>query len=367
MKICLFADAQSVHIRQLTQHLTIRGHQIHIITNKPADLPGATVERYVVPQPGVTNFRRWEGRRRKYLRDIFRQFDVVNVHFLADWGLEEMLADREPCDARVVATAWGSDIVDPPGETPASPLLTEGRRSLLRSADAVTTCGMSFARTVADYAQVPIEQIQVIPFGVNLSLFNPGLENTESENSIVGFFKGFRPVYGATVLLRAIPLILERIPTVRFDMIGDGVELAHCRALAAEFGVNDAITWFGRLDHSHLPRRISQWRLSAIPSIHEAFGVAALESQAMRVPVVASRVGGLVDTIQDGKSGILFPAGSHEALADSVMQLLSDHARSKQMGIAGYDKVRREFDWRGIAAQWEHLYERVRELAVCTI
>jgi|CXWL01.1.fsa_nt_gi glycosyltransferase involved in cell wall biosynthesis len=364
MKICLFADARSVHIRQLSLHLARRGHQVHVITHKPAQLSGATVEKFSIPPPGFSNPCRWASRRRRYLSDILRKFDVINVHFLADWGLTELLPDRESGDARLVATAWGSDVVDPPGEAPATAELTIAREGLLRAADAITTCGPTFAETVAQYASIPVISICVVPFGVDLSLFKPDAGKPEECNvARVGFFKGFRAVYGPTILVQAIPAVLAQCPHARFEMIGDGAELEICQTMARELGVDHAVEWVGRMDHSLLPDRLRRWQLSVIPSIHEAFGVAALESQAMSVPVVASRVDGLNDTVRDGETGLLIPVGDSDALAGAVVRLLQDSDRRRQMGLSGQEMVARHYRWDEVADQWVGLFSRVREQA----
>ena len=119
--------------------------------------------------------------------------------------------------------------------------------------------------------------------------------------------------------------------------------------------------WVGRMDHSLLPDRMKRWRLSVIPSIHEAFGVAALESQAMGVPAVASRVDGLNDTVRHGKTGLLFPAGDSDVLAGAVVRLLQDRKLWRRMSLAGREFVAQHYNWHDIAVQWVDLYSRVRE------
>jgi len=360
VKICLFADASSVHIQQLAPGLAARGHDVHVVTHKPTEVPGATVERFCVPGPSLTNPRRWEGRWVNYLRGFMRRFDVVNIHFLADWGLRF----RPPIieNACLVASAWGSDIVDPPGETPASDELRQTRVALLRRADAVTTCGRTFARVVADYAGIDPGNIDVLPFGVDVEAFQP-LEppmRTASGPYRVGFFKGFREVYGPTYLIQAIPLVLAQIPNTRFELVGDGAQLVLCQEMASNLGVSSSIDWIPRQPHSELPKLIARWDVTVIPSVQEAFGVAALESSAMEVPVVASDVGGLRDTVRDGRTGLLVPPRSPEALADALIMILQDADLRRRMGLAGREMVEREYDWRDLHDRWIEFYEQAR-------
>ena len=361
MKICLFGDARSIHIRQLATGLARRGHHLLVVTHKPAEISGVAVERFRVPAASVTNLRGWSGRQTQYLRGFLRRFDVVNIHFLADWGFrfDPPLIEQ----AALVATAWGSDIVDPPGETPASAELTEYRRTLLRRADAVTACGSNFARTVAEYAGVEAGHVEVVPFGVDLTRFRrrASSETRRPGPPRVGFFKGFRAVYGPTVLMNAIPLVLRAVPDTKFDLVGDGTELASCQAMAATLGVEHATTWIPRQPHEALPALLESWDLAVIPSVHEAFGVAALESSAMGVAVVASDVGGLADTVRHGETGLRVPPGDPAALAGAMIELLKDVERRRRLGQAGQAMVRRMYDQDRALDAWLRFYERACE------
>lgn len=361
MKICLFGDARSVHLRGLAQGLAGRGHHVHIVTHKPAVIPGVSVERFRIPGPTLANLRRWHTRHAQYLRGFLRRFDIANVHFLSDWGFTPEIMS----DGCLVASAWGSDIVPPPGEGPPSPELTATRVMLLRNADAVTTCGPTFAAAVATFAHIDTERIDVAPFGVDLKLFRPGEAAVKQcpDSHRVGFFKGFRQVYGPTFLVRAIPLVLDELPDTRFDLVGDGPQLTECRTLAAELGVDSSVQWIARQPHDNIPNLLAQWDLTVIASVYEAFGVAALESSAMGVPVVATDVGGLRDTVCHGKTGLLVPAKSVEALATAIVALLRDGPRRLQMGLAGRKWVREHFDRQRVLDQWVHTFHRALDRA----
>ena len=100
-----------------------------------------------------------------------------------------------------------------------------------------------------------------------------------------------------------------------------------------------------------------------IPSLRESFGAAALESSAMCVPVIASDVGGLPDTVRDGETGLLVPPGSPEALADAIVALLSDDQRRRRMGMAGREWVRKNYSWSDALDQWERVLTRACDRA----
>jgi len=382
MKVCLFGDARSVHLRRLAAELFARDVDVHIVTHKPAEVPGATVERFAVPGADWRNIRRWQGRRRRYLSRFLERFDVVNIHFIVDWGFDRDSLEQSLEHGCLVASAWGSDLVPPPGETLPSDDERTARRDLLRAAQVVTACGPAFAEVVARFADLSPSDVQVVPFGVDLELFRPNRDSSEGTigashsvdasgggdaSLIVGFHKGFRPVYGAKTLLDAIPLILSKHPVARFEMIGDGPELEECRAMAREAGVDRAIRWLPRMPHDAIPDALRRWSVCVIPSVHEAFGVAALEASATGIPVVASDVCGLRDTVQDGETGVLVPVADPPALAAAVVELLRDPARCREMGRAGRSFVEREYDANRVYDRWVRLYQDARERSLVMV
>lgn len=352
MNICMFADAQSVHVRRIALGLSKRGVEVHIRTKKPAEVPGAIVERFSIPDAGLLNPFRWSTRWRRYLREHMRRFDVVQVHFLADWGFTPEIID-EGC---FVATPWGSDIVPPPGEGAPEDELVAARKMMLRQAAAITAWGPRFAGQVGDFASIDAREVALLPLGVEPDLFCPkgsaGSPARSADRPTVGFFKGFREVYGAIYLIRAMPAVLAACPQARFHLIGEGPELSRCRQAADDLGIGGRIQWSPFTEHERLPAIIQEWSLSAIPSLCESFGAAALESSAVEVPVVASDVGGLPDTVRDGETGLLVPPGQPDALADAIRSLLQDERWREQMGRAGREIVVREFDWNRILDKW---------------
>lgn len=358
MKICLLGDAQSIHLQRISAGLAQRSLQVHVVTHRPAVIPGVTVQPFRVPPAGLTNLRRWSARRDHFLRGLLRDFDLVHLHFLADWGFTaEMLSD-----ATVAVTPWGSDITQPPGEGAPSEALLAARRMLLQNASLITAWGPRFARTIADYASVRVDQINVVPLGVDTQVFNRALYGwpADHQHPIVGFFKGFRPVYGASVFVKAMPRIAEAVPNVRCCMIGDGPEWEPCRQLALQSGMDSRIDWIARVPHRELPGHLARWQLSVIPSLRESFGLAALEASAMELPVVASDIGGLPDTVRHGVTGQLVPPADPAALADAIVALLTEGDLRRRMGRSGREVVERDFEWNDILDRWVRLYMELR-------
>lgn len=359
MRICFFADARNGHLQRLAPGLAEHGHDVHVVCHKPEvhDWPaGVTVEKFRIPQAGLSRPYRWQSRWKRYLGGFLTAFDVVVVFFLHDWGFTPEIAQK----GCLIASPRGSDIVPPPGENPPSQELIDKRMALLRGAALVGVAGPSFARMVADFASLDVRTIGSLPLGVDLDRFRP-VERSESNGSPVrrvGFLKGFRPVYGAVDLVAAVPQVIAEIPDVEFELVGDGPDFSKCHTMARELGVSSSIVWVGRRPHADVPGLLSAWNLTAMPSRCESFGLAALESSAMCVPVVASKVGGVADVVVDGVTGRLVPQGVLDVLADAIVDLLRDPLGLREMGRAGREFVRRRFEWHSVLTTWEQTLQQ---------
>jgi hypothetical protein len=140
VETCVFGDPRSVHVRRVVPGLVERGLQLHIVCHRPVEVPGATVERFEIPRPSVSNLWRWRGRWNQYLRILMHRFDVVNVHFLHDWGFMPQIMEH----GCYVASPWGSDIVPPLGQTTGQWRCHSGR--VLGAATGITPCQRFAAR-----------------------------------------------------------------------------------------------------------------------------------------------------------------------------------------------------------------------------
>jgi glycosyltransferase involved in cell wall biosynthesis len=354
VRVCILGDARSIHIQRMARGLQTRGVRVRVVTRKTAAIRGVEVETFAVPRFGLRYPGRWRRRRALYLRRLFRSHDVVHVHFLDDWHITPELA----ATGRLVVSPWGSDIVPPPELEAFPPHVVQTRQSLIRAATAVTAWGPWFASETAAFAGIARDRVTCVPLGVDLDQFARQPAAGRGDPT-VGFFKGFRPVYGPERLIRAIPGILDRVPDARFELIGDGPLREPCRGLARTLGVLEAIRWLEPQPHAALADRIAGWHVNVIPSVCESFGLAALEAAAMGVPTVANRVGGLQETVRHGETGLLVAAQDHAALAEAVARLLVDADLRDTLGAAGRKLVADAYAWGSCIDRWIAVYRRL--------
>ncbi len=159
--------------------------------------------------------------------------------------------------------------------------------------------------------------------------------------------------------ITAMSLITRRFPEARLVIIGRGIEaeVQPLRQVAIDLGVADHLIWTGFRDD--VPRLMAAMDLVLCPSLDEPFGLAAPESLACQTPVIATRVGGFVTTIQDGESGFLVPPRNPPALAEAVIQLLRNPELRSRFGLAGRKWVIDQMSPTSHFAQLESIYHRV--------
>lgn len=222
----------------------------------------------------------------------------------------------------------------------------------------------ALARYMIEHFRVPASQIRCIPRSINLERFNISKEEISGKsNYIVGIVGRITPLKGHTYFLEAMAKVIRMMPYVKVWVVGNApANKPHYRqeleVLVTRLGIKDQVEFFGnRKDIPHLLSRMDVLAMSSIEP--ESFGRVILEAQAVGVPVVATEVGGVVDIIEDDKTGLLVPPRDPEAMAKEIMRLLNDKKLSQQLVQAAQKKIREEFTLEQMATRTIHVYEEL--------
>lgn len=206
--------------------------------------------------------------------------------------------------------------------------------------------------------------LTVIPCGVDLALFTPDGPRARRRPSMrhrlvtVGRLverKGIGNVVSALPALPGVELVVAGGPD-RAQLDGDP-EARRLRELALVEGVADRVTLLGRLSREEVPRLMRS--ADAVVSVpwYEPFGITPVEAMACGVPIVASAVGGIIDTVLDDVTGMQVAPRDPERLAEALRALLADPKRRAAYGRAGAERARRFYDWERIGAATLSVYE----------
>jgi glycosyltransferase involved in cell wall biosynthesis len=142
---------------------------------------------------------------------------------------------------------------------------------------------------------------------------------------------------GVDVIIRAMPLVLRAFPNAQLDIVGQGPDRSRLERLAWSLKLATHVRFHGYLPGAARDQLAAQAWVAVCPSAFEGWGVSAVEAGARGLPVVASNVNGLRDSVRDGITGLLVPHGEPDALAEALIGLLGDPVRRDEMSAAGID------------------------------
>ena len=210
-------------------------------------------------------------------------------------------------------------------------------------------------------------KVAVIHCGVDLGAFKPGSADQEPGSSDQGVGSRQQPptvlcigtlheVKGQAILIEACGLLTSRGVPMACHLVGDGPDQPQLTRLAARVGIGDRVHFSGRLTQEEVRDALRTATVVAAPSVptrsgrREGIPVALMEAMASGVPVVASRISGIPELVEDGESGLLVEPRDAEGLANALERLLGDEGLRRRLGAAGRIKVQQEFDLRKSAA-----------------
>jgi glycosyltransferase involved in cell wall biosynthesis len=347
MRLCYLADAPYIHTRRWVDYFVSAGHEVDVISFRPAEIHGARVH-YIDGWERLGKLRYLVHARRvgRLVRGL--EPDIVHALHLTSYGFLAARAGVRPC----VISVWGTDVLEAPRLTPFHRLIT---RYALARADRVTATGMRLAEATLHYMPSDTD-VDVIPYGVDLDRFRPQERNAR-DDLVVGSVGRLSPEKGLKYLLQAMAAVTRQEPRTRLILAGDGPDRRSLERLATRLHLVDRVEFTGELPHEQVPQTLARMDVFAMPSTWEGFGVAALEAAAMDLPVVASNVHGIPDVVEDSVTGILIPPKDVDALSGAILRLLRNPDERRRMGRAGRDMVAARYDWSANARQMAGLYD----------
>jgi glycosyltransferase involved in cell wall biosynthesis len=200
--------------------------------------------------------------------------------------------------------------------------------------------------------RVPARKIAVVPNGLDFDTV-PACAHRPRLRKVT-MVANLRPEKGHDVLIDAAVAVLRRYPDAQFECVGNGPELNALVSRAERLGVLHAFTFLGHRDD--VGARLGEADIFVLPSRSEAFPNAVLEAMAAGLPVVASGVGGILELIDSGRTGLLVPADAPQPLAEALCRLMSDPALAARLGGAARDEARAHYSFERMVASFDALY-----------
>lgn len=352
MKILFISAANSVHTVRWVNSLAERGHDVYLISlinhqvesNKVND----KVSIFFLPHSGGKGYYL----NAVYLRKLWRQIrpDVINVHYASGYGTLVRVA-RLP---RVILNVWGSDIYEFPSVRKLNELIL--RKNLAYATHLASTSNV-MARQTKKYLKKENSIITITPFGVDTKRFIP--KKNDHKIFVFGIVKTLKDIYGIDVIINAFSTFLNTVENknnVRLEIYGEGECKEELIELAKKKGILEQVHFGGYIENQKLPHILQNMDVFLLGSRQESFGVAAVEAMSCELPIVATSAEGLVEVIDDGKTGFLVPIDDVDAMAYHMKILYDNPKLRRDMGRAGRNKVMEKYDWQRNVEVMEDLY-----------
>lgn len=212
---------------------------------------------------------------------------------------------------------------------------------------------------------VPQEKVVRIHNGVDTEVFVPLARNEKEQyykylterpvKNVIGLVGNLIEMKGLIYFIKAIPSILQQFPETLIVVIGEGPLRHEMESKVAKENLSERVRFLGKISLL-LPRLVGAMDILVQPSLIESFGLTVAEAMSCGVPVIASRVGGLSELIEDGVCGYLVPPRDSDALAAKVIDLLSNPEKCQMFGKAGRRRAVERFNIISTAGQYYELY-----------
>ncbi len=390
------AGGMNVYVRELARELGSRGIPVDVFTRsqdrrapliEPLSCGARVINLHTGPAAPYdknwvfTYLPEFVSRIRCFAEGEDLSYDIIHSHYWLSG--EAALRLRRSWGVPVVHMfhtlgAMKNSVARSAAETETSQRITIERRLMQEVDTVVAATPLDRAQMVWNY-NAAAERIQVIPCGVDLRRFQAedrqaaraqfGLGSADLVLVLVGRME---PLKGMDALIRATAVLSERRPEwrerLRAILVGGdaegrqaqwNAEQRRLEALRHELGVAEQVRFFGARPQEQLPALFSAADVVTVPSHYESFGMVALEALATGAAVVASNAGGLALTIEDGRSGLLFPVDDHLALAAQIERVLDNPAFAATLRESARRRAT-EYAWPTIARRVANLYDDLR-------
>jgi glycosyltransferase involved in cell wall biosynthesis len=221
---------------------------------------------------------------------------------------------------------------------------------------------------LTNYYKIPADKIKVIHNGVNIHKFKPAVDKRKvkaelglspDDIAIVSVGRLYARK-GLFTLIESLPAVTKRFPKAKFIISGKGQsdEMNKLNAHAKKLGVKDNIVFTGYTPDKHLPKLYQAADIFAFSTFYEHHPFAVLEALATGLPVVTTTVGGIPETIESGKNGLLVPPFNSKRFSQAILYFLEHHAEAAEMGAKARQTVEQQLDWQIVVKDAIKVYDQ---------
>ena len=372
------AGGMNVYVRELSKHLGGMGVKVDIFTrchthqeDDVVELGGDIRVVHLKAGPPETEFDDLYSYLPSFVEELTRfsrtedsGYQVVHSHYwlsgwagrkaAESWGVPHVVTFHTLSEIKKQARAGERE----------SPFRSEVERELMASVQLIIASSPHEKEAMVHFYDAPDHLIEVVPCGVDLSLFRP-LDVGEARKrlglngeKVIVYVGRIEPIKGLELLLKSAA-IMEGEHALKVLVIGGEAtregEVKRLQELVEDLGIDNMMEFVGVVDQKLLPLYYNAADVCVVPSYYESFGLVALEALACGTPVVASRVGGLPTVVQHARTGYLLSWRCPEPFADCLEMIFSSKGLQKSMSLAARKRAE-GMGWERVAEDTCRLY-----------
>jgi len=197
--------------------------------------------------------------------------------------------------------------------------------------------------------------ITLVPNGVDTNRITRNVERRTQEKKVIITVSRLVEKNGVDTLIRAFAEVYKKYPLSELHIVGDGPLRFELEALSRVLGVGKATTFFGAVPYEKVPEHLAEADIFARPSRSEGLGTAFLEAMAAGLPILGTPVGGIVDFLRDGETGLVCNVDDADDLADKICALLENRELYERLQKNGRQLVESEYSWDSVAERMKNI------------
>jgi len=338
-----------------------RNYEVHLITDSHAwiapKIKFASV--YTLPSMNRANLAQRLVPNTLKIAKLLRTLDpdLVHLHVQHHYTLPIILSRHQ-----YILTSWGAEVLS----LPHADIFTRSTAKMTGMKARRITVDAHCLKDIWMRIGIPEDKIEVIPFGVDLSIFNPDVDGLdvrrrlrikENDTVIISTRPLFNDHYNVECLIHSIPLVLEKCGNVKFIIKGVGPLKNQLRNLVDESGVQKYVRFVGLVPHPEVAQYLTASDIYVSTPFIDSTSVSLLEAMACGVAPIVTDIPGNREWIKEGINGLLFQPKNYTALAEKIIQLIENDNTRKRFGERCISIVKQRASWEKCVNKMETIYQ----------
>lgn len=354
MKICFFADAKSIHTERWCNHFHQLGHEIHVISFQPNEIPNTKVhwiDTGSINQEGGNWKVLFAFPKIRRLLKIIKP-DIFHAHYATSYGISGALCGFHP----YIITCLGTDILISPKESKIIRFLV---RFAFKRSDLVTVVADHMVEHVLSL-KVPSEKVVAIPFGINPEIFNASDKQLDENRFVILSTRNLETLYNIPHVIKSVAIVKKKIPQVFLKIIGFGALRPELEELVRSLNLENNVEFLGKVDQSEVVKQMKSSHAFVSVSTSDGNNISLNEAMACNTFSIATNIPANTQWIKHGENGFLVEINDVEGLAYYLIHVYEHFDELQKQAQPLNEAILNEKGiWQKNMAKMEHLYQNL--------